>query len=190
VDTSPAESGRKLTYADLLSFPHDGLRHELIDGTHYVSPSPAPLHQRVSKRLFRALDDYFTSTRAGEVFYAPIDVVLSPHDVLVPDIVVAGADTVVSNRAIESPPLLVIEIVSPFSGRRDRHLKFRRYGQLGVPHYWIVDPLRQTIECFGLDGGGYNRAAVAGAEGPGTLALPAFPGLTLEVPALWRVHER
>jgi Uma2 family endonuclease len=186
VDTSPAESDRKLTYADLLRLPDDGLRHELIDGKHYVSPSPAPLHQRVSKRLFRALDDYFTSTGAGEVFYAPIDVVLSPHDVLVPDIVVAGADTVVSNRAIESPPVLVIEIVSPFSGRRDRRLKFRRYGQLGVPQYWIVDPLRQTIECFALEGGGYSRAAVGGAGGADPLTSDAFPSLAIDVARLWR----
>ena len=37
---SPAIAGMKLTYDDLLLFPEDGKRHELIDGEHYVSPSP------------------------------------------------------------------------------------------------------------------------------------------------------
>ena len=31
----------KLTYDDFVNFPDDGLRHELIDGEHYVTPSPS-----------------------------------------------------------------------------------------------------------------------------------------------------
>ena len=37
------ESGHsttKLTYADYVRFPDDGLRHEIINGDHYVTPSP------------------------------------------------------------------------------------------------------------------------------------------------------
>ena len=43
--------GLKLTYDDFLLFPDDGQRHELIDGEHYVTPSPNIRHQRISKRL-------------------------------------------------------------------------------------------------------------------------------------------
>ena len=32
--------GVKLTYDDFVHFPEDGKRHELIDGEHYVTPSP------------------------------------------------------------------------------------------------------------------------------------------------------
>jgi hypothetical protein len=38
--------GVKLTYDDFLLFPDDGQRHELIDGEHYVTPSPNTTHQR------------------------------------------------------------------------------------------------------------------------------------------------
>ena len=68
----------KLTYDDFVHFPDDGQRHELIDGIHYVTPSPNRLHQRVSRRLFRILEDYFAPRHIGEVFYAPLDVILSP----------------------------------------------------------------------------------------------------------------
>ena len=47
----PARAGVKLTYDDFLLFPDDGQRHELIDGEHYVTPSPSTRHQRISRNL-------------------------------------------------------------------------------------------------------------------------------------------
>jgi hypothetical protein len=42
----PASPGLKLTYEDFVLFPDDGKRHEIIDGEHYVTPSPNTKHQR------------------------------------------------------------------------------------------------------------------------------------------------
>jgi hypothetical protein len=47
----PERSSAKLTYADYVLFPDDGLRHEIIDGEHYVTPSPATRHQRIAGNL-------------------------------------------------------------------------------------------------------------------------------------------
>ena len=47
----PAGHNIKLTYDDFLLFPDDGKRHELIDGEHYVTPSPNVRHQDISGRL-------------------------------------------------------------------------------------------------------------------------------------------
>ena len=48
IDDKPhAFPGVKLTYDDFVLFPDDGLRHELIDGEHYVTPSPNRKHQRI-----------------------------------------------------------------------------------------------------------------------------------------------
>ncbi len=48
----------RLTYDDLESIQeeHPGDRHEIIDGELVVTPSPAPMHQIVSRALFRLLD--------------------------------------------------------------------------------------------------------------------------------------
>ncbi len=51
-------STTKLTYADYLRFPDDGLRHEIIDGEHYVTPSPATRHQRISRNLLHLIQTY------------------------------------------------------------------------------------------------------------------------------------
>ena len=89
-DVRPASSGPtegvKLTYDDFLLFPDDGKRHELIDGEHYVTPSPNTRHQRISGKLTWALQLHLQSHPVGELFYAPLDIVLSPHDVVEPDL--------------------------------------------------------------------------------------------------------
>ena len=62
----------RLTYEDVLLFPDDGRRHELIDGEHYVTPSPNTRHQRLVLRLSLALARHIEQhPAAGEVFVAP-----------------------------------------------------------------------------------------------------------------------
>src|SRR5262245_61435976 len=108
---------RKLVYDDLLDTPADGKRYELIEGDLFVNPSPNPIHQRVSRRLERQLEDYFHGRSIGEVFYAPIDVILTPGDVFVPDLIVVADPSHISKRGIEKPPLLAVEILSPSTKR-------------------------------------------------------------------------
>ncbi|MGH9490135.1 MAG: Uma2 family endonuclease, partial [Terriglobales bacterium] len=49
-------AGSKLTYDDLLAWPDDQMRHELIEGEHFMSPSPRVRHQRIAARLYSALE--------------------------------------------------------------------------------------------------------------------------------------
>ena len=59
-------SGVKLTYDDFVLFPDDGKRHELIDGEHYVTPSPNLKHQAISRNILTSIGSYSASTRLGE----------------------------------------------------------------------------------------------------------------------------
>ena len=77
-----AASGVKLTYDDFLLFPDDGMRHELIDGEHYVSPSPNIRHQGISGSLYLLLGAWLEGHPGGRVFYAPLDVIFSKFDVV------------------------------------------------------------------------------------------------------------
>ena len=85
------------------------------------------------------MENYFHERSIGEVVNAPIDDILTSHDVLVPDLLVVADPSHISKRVIEKPPLLVVEIVSPSTRKVDRGVKSRRYAELGVKHYWIVD---------------------------------------------------
>lgn len=174
---------RKLSYSDLPEWPADGKRYELIRGELFVNPSPVPIHQRISRKLVRRLEDYFHPGGLGEVFDAPIDLILTDHDVFVPDILVVSRAEHISQRGIEQPPVLVIEILSPSNARLDRKLKFKRYAELGVAHYWIVDPAKRRVECFKLEVGSFQPRI--SAEGNATLAHPDFDGLTIDLATLW-----
>jgi len=175
---------RKLGYDDLAGMPDDGLIREILDGELVVTPAPSPLHQRVSKRLQRQLEAYFESRRLGEVFNAPLDTILGPHDVVEPDLLVVSDAAMISRRAIEGPPALVVEILSPSTARIDRHAKLRRYAAAGVPHCWLVDIENRHVACLRLAGQEY--AIVADARGINPLTHPDWPGLRIDLAELWR----
>jgi Uma2 family endonuclease len=148
-----------------------------------VTPAPSPFHQRASKRLQRQLEAHFEDSGRAEVFNAPIDLILTNHDVTQPDLAVVETSSI-TRRGIEAPPLLVVEVLSPSTESFDRQVKARRYAALGVPNYWVLDPDARRLECFRNDGGRYVLSVTAEREE--RIAIPEFPGLIIDLPALWR----
>jgi Uma2 family endonuclease len=171
----------KLDYDDYCAIPPDGKRYELIGGEVHVTPAPSPRHQELVGNLFVMLREHFRPP--VKVFISPIDVILTPHDVVQPDLVVVANPSQISGRGIEGPPLLVIEVLSPTTTVYDRTTKSQRYVALGIPHYWIVDPETQTLECFRRHENAYQPA---GAFRPAdTLTHPDFPSLSIALTSLW-----
>jgi Uma2 family endonuclease len=182
--STPTGVRTTLEYDDLAHLPEDGNTYEILEGELYVTPSPSPIHQRVGKRLQRQLEAYFEVNGRGEVFDAPLDVILTTRDVVEPDLIVVANPAQVSGRAIEGAPLLLVEILSPSSIERDRIVKAARYAALGVPHYWIVDLDARAIECYRGQDGRYEL--VVRVEAPAALLHPDWPDLTIDTAAIWR----
>jgi Uma2 family endonuclease len=168
-----------LDYDDYAAIPPDGKRYELLAGDVHVTPVPSPLHQWVSKKLQRQLEAYFEARGLGRVYNAPIDLILTPHDVVQPDLVVVTDLSQVSRRGIEGAPALLVEILSPTTLLYDRTTKSRRYAALGVRHFWLVEPEPPRLECYRLEGSGYQRVAVA--EQDTMLESPDWPGLVIRL---------
>jgi len=161
----PAGSDVKLTYDDFLQFPDDGKRHELIDGEHYVTPSPNTKHQQVSGNLHWLIRSYLETHPIGKVFYAPFDVLFSQFDVVEPDLLFVSSarlSEVVTLKHVISAPDLIVEIGSPSTRRRDETIKRRLYERSGVKEYWIVDPVHAAIEVLVLENGDYVRYGLFG----------------------------
>ncbi len=88
-----SQRGARLTYDDLVRMPDDGMRHEIIDGVHYVTPSPAFRHQQLLGRLHGAIFAFLEEhPEIGQVLLSPLDTVLSPFDVVEPDLLFIAAD--------------------------------------------------------------------------------------------------
>ena len=171
----------RLDYDDYAAIPADGRRWELLEGKAHVTPAPSPLHQRLVLGLAVALQRHFA--RPAEVFVAPVDVILTRHDVLQPDVVVVLDPLQVSARGIEGPPPIVVEVLSPGTVAYDRNIKTRRYAALGIQHLWLVDADGRRVECHGREGDGYRL--VIAASPADTLAHPDFPALAIPLAALW-----
>jgi Uma2 family endonuclease len=174
----------RLTYDDFVQFPHDGKRHELIDGEHLVTAAPNTRHQRVVTRLTGLLWSFVQSRRLGEVFVAPFDVVFSETDVVEPDLLFVSharaADTL-TDLNMRGAPDLVVEVGSPSTRKVDETTKRRLYERYGVAEYWVVDPELDEIKVYRLAGDRFERVALLAAEQGDVLTSPMFPDLELSL---------
>lgn len=79
---------RRYTYDELVAeMPESNLPCELWDGEVIMSPAPSFYHQEIVLRFFRLLYDWVSDRKLGKVVTAPIDMVLSPHRVMQPNVV-------------------------------------------------------------------------------------------------------
>lgn len=131
---------------DLDTLPDDGNRYECIDGVLLVTPSPDGPHQSVVIPLGSLLHLYVRGARIGRVVSAPADVTFENRHLVEPDLFVVGSTSPLRQRTSMEALLLVIEILSPSTARRDRIVKRALYQRAGVPEYWLVDTDSRTIE--------------------------------------------
>ncbi|MGH9067666.1 MAG: Uma2 family endonuclease [Acidimicrobiales bacterium] len=154
---------RPLDLEDLFATPEDGNRYEVLDGALVMTPPPGTDHQGVVLELAVVL------LRAARplgfrVLPAPVAWRIGPGQVPEPDLVVAAPE-VITKRAVEGPPVLVVEVLSPTGRDRDLSEKRRIYARGGAPTYWIVDPAEPSLTVLRLAGDHYDEeATVVGAS--------------------------
>ena len=179
----------KLTYDDLVAmFPDDdGVRRELIGGEIVVTPSPATRHQRLVMRLTLSLGNHLEAhPHQGEVFIARFDVVMTPYDVVEPDLLVVLGDQrdILTDKNVRGAPGLVIEILSPSTRKRDQTLKRQLFDREGVREYWMVDPDRTQVAVHRRSADGSFPLATT-LDANGTLTTPLLPGWGLPLDKLF-----
>ncbi len=136
------------TYEDLLKTPEDGKRYEIIQGELVVSGTPYVIHQIISQNIVFALHGHVKKNDLGQVYFAPVDVVLSEINVVEPDILFISKQnlSILTEENIQGAPDLVIEVLSPSTAYYDLIGKKEIYEHYGILEYWIVDPKRKALE--------------------------------------------
>ena len=148
---------RPFDLEDLYAAPDDGNRYEVLDGALVVTPPPGPAHQTVVGELFVVLREAARS-RGLRVFMAPLAWRIGPGQVPEPDLMVVSPDAV-GERAIEKPPVIVVEVLSPSGKDRDLFDKRRIYEQGGALWYWLVDPAGPSLTVLRLVEGRHEEEA-------------------------------
>ena len=101
-----------------------------------------------------------------------------------PDVLYIATDrlSIISERAIEGAPTLVVEVLLPSTAHLDRGRKMTLYAEHGVPYYWIADPESRSVEAYALAEGEYGLVVRVTNE---PAALPPFSDLTVDPAAFW-----
>ena len=190
-DAMPTTSQRepRLTYEDFRLFPDDGKRHELIDGVHYVTPSPVLRHQQLIGRLHLAIGGFLeTRPDVGQVFLSPLDTVLSAWDVVEPDLLFVAADqlNILTEANVQGAPALVVEVLSPSTRKRDLGIKRQLFERGGVREYWLVDPNARALTVYRRASNGTLSAFVRlSSDDDSTLTTPLLPEFSLSLARLF-----
>ncbi len=186
--SSERASIRRYTYDELIAeMAETNQPHELWDGELIMAPAPFFSHQKIALRFYRTLDDWVTPRDLGEVVASPIDMVLSPHRAVQPDVAFIAKERLnIIQRVIMGPVDLAAEVISLGGRNRDRIEKRDLYEQYGVKEYWIIDPEPQTVEVLHMVNSRYELAM---RSGPGaTAASRLLPGFEVKVD--WLFHGR
>jgi Uma2 family endonuclease len=140
------------TRKHLERLPDDGNRYEVVRGELFVTPAPSTMHEELLRVLSIRLRDYVEPRGLGLVYAGRTAVAFEDSEVQ-PDIVVRARVKPLPRKWEDMPiPLLVVEILSPETRRRDLGAKRDLYMNAGVAEYWIVDAISRTIRVIRADG--------------------------------------
>jgi Uma2 family endonuclease len=140
-----AASSRPWTLEELHMLPDDGNKYELVRGELFVTPPPSVDHEYIGARLARILVPYVERNRLGHVMH-PRSVVRLEGSEVEPDLMVRAAPAPGESDWERIPlPILIVEVLSPTTRRRDLNQKKSFYLDAGVAEYWVVDPDSRSI---------------------------------------------
>ena len=174
------------TYDDLVRVPEHYVA-EMFDGELYASPRPAAPYSRAAVALVAKLGGPFDFDRDPGGWLLLIEPELHfGNDVLVPDLAGWRRERLPSTPNepyLTLAPDWVCEVLSPSTETIDRGRKLAIYAREGVPHVWLVDPLRQSLEVLALDAGSFEP--IAQHQGHASIRACPFDAIELELRALW-----
>ncbi len=140
-----ATATKRWTLDELHRLPDDGNKYELVRGELFVTPPPTLGHETIAARLSLRLAPYVAAQGLGLVYH-PRAVLRIAGSEVEPDLMVRQPPAHAGVKWDKAPlPILVVEIVSPYTRRRDQVQKRSLYMDAGVGEYWLVDPEQRTI---------------------------------------------
>ncbi len=160
---------------------------ELSDGALEVLPMPTDKHQILLKFLFFALHA-FLDARGGIVQFAVLRLRLWEGKIREPDLLaLLDADDPRRQNRFWTGADLLAEVVSEDDPDRDLVRKKLEYAKAGIPEYWIVNPLDESVVVYRLQGKRYVRHGRFRRGQRATSAL--LPGFSLDVTALFEAKR-
>ncbi|MDP1822432.1 MAG: Uma2 family endonuclease [Archangium sp.] len=173
-----------VTWKDFLALPDDD-RRELIEGRLVEIDVPTQLHEHIVAMLIYWLMAWRKSGGGGRVLASGYKVRIGDDYGFMPDVQYFKPGRVVPEQGLtEGGPDLVVEVMSPSSGRYDRVEKLNGYASIGTAEYWLIDPEQRTLSRYVL--AATRRFVLEDAlEGTAIFKPSTFAGLAIVLSELW-----
>lgn len=191
--STPQQTAPKLTMslADYESWAYQQeARTEWVNGNVEFKVSVSTIHQDVIYFLIELLRMYVRLMNLGRVSGGPVQARINDYSMREPDIFFVANEQVahLTEKRLECPPQLIIEIVSEGSVKLDRQIKFREYRSAGVQEYWIIDPRsgKNRADFYQLVDGEYE---LSGTEDDERYASTTLNGFWMKPAWLWDTNS-
>jgi Uma2 family endonuclease len=171
------------TFEEYLTYD-DGTdnRYELIDGRLELMNLPTFKHLLISKFLEQRFDLEIKRLALPWLCFREAGVRTGWRKSRLTDVYVLTQQQVLEqideSAVCQTSPLLVVEVVSPESVKRDYRYKRSEYAALEIPEYWIVDPIESKVTVLLLEDGLYEETEFTGDK---QIVSQTFPELSLTV---------
>ncbi|MBU7582436.1 MAG: Uma2 family endonuclease [Nostoc sp. TH1S01] len=171
----------KLTFEEYLTYDDGtGFHYELVDGRLELINIPTIEHFLIAKFLEQLLDAEIKRLSLPELTFQQTGIRTGINKSRLTDLCVVkqeqARDLLKASAVFETPPLLIVEVVSPDSIKRDYRHKRSEYATVGVPEYWIVDPLEGKITVLLLEEGFYEETVFTADQ---KILSQTFPELAI-----------
>ena len=143
-----------LTFEEFEKYQDDGMKHELIQGDHVVTPPATFSHCSVRQNFHDALWPYVRDHRFGEVYVSAgfklgVDAFLKPDASFIRKSQIERTDP---DGYLEGAPALAIEVASESNTAAQLDLKMELYFAHGAEEVWIVYPKTRRVRAHFPDG--------------------------------------
>jgi Uma2 family endonuclease len=147
------------TFEDFCALVREDQKADLLDGVIYMASPENTDANELFVWLVSLFHDFVEIRGLGKVYGSRVAFRLDDKNAPEPDIAFVGKKNLhrVKRGRVEGPPDLAVEIVSPESIERDYQKKRKKYEAEGVPEYWIIDEIEETITLLRLGPNGKYR---------------------------------
>jgi Uma2 family endonuclease len=190
VTETAGERRLKMSYEEYLAWPEEeGRLTEWADGEMIIYMPPFPLHQKIADFLYKLISLYAELLKLGIAISAPLEMRIRPGgSSREPDVLFIAHEHLdrLTDKRVDGPADLVIEVISDESVHRDRTDKFYEYQEGGVREYWIIDPRegKQRVDCYWLTPQGRYQAILPDEDG--RYYAHTLPGFWFDPNWLWQ----
>ena len=128
----------------------DYFKEEKIDGKVYLMARPSDEHEGVQSNMANIFANYFKQSKRRCRVKNEAEIYHNKDNYFVPDLMVFCYQN--DRPDNKTKPVIIIEVLSKSTYAKDMNIKMKKYAELGIKEYWLVDYKNHTVSIFALTG--------------------------------------